>query len=75
MNDKLLCRHTTDALVAYLQLYPEGILVNMEELEGLIMTLSVEVVKQWEAQITLWNDAIVQTQHRNRELVVVTSSV
>ena len=68
INDELLCRRTTDALAAYLQLYPEGVLVNMEELEGLITTLSVEVGQQWEVQIQLWNDAIAQAQVRNREL-------
>lgn len=43
MNDELLCKHTTDALAAYLQLYSKGVLVNVEELEGLITTLSMEV--------------------------------
>lgn len=37
--------------------------------------LSIEVGQQWEAQITLWTDAIAQTCQHNRELAVVTSSV
>ncbi|KAI5075989.1 hypothetical protein GOP47_0008054 [Adiantum capillus-veneris] len=48
LNDELLCRCTTDALAAYLQLYPEGVLENMEELDGLITALSAEVGQQWE---------------------------
>ena len=43
MNEELLRRRTTDALAAYLQLYPEGVVVNMEELESLITTILVEV--------------------------------
>lgn len=62
MNDELLRRRTTDVLAAYLQLYLEGVLVNMEELEGLITTLYVEVGQQWKTQIQLWNDAIASSQ-------------
>lgn len=61
MTNEILCRCTTDALATYLQLYPERVLVNMEELEGLITTMSVEVGQKWDAQVTLWNDVITQT--------------
>ena len=64
MQDELLRRRTSDSLAAYLQLYPEGVLVNMEELESLITTLTVEVGQQWDAQIQLWKEAMEQAQQQ-----------
>ena len=71
MQDELLRRRTSDSLAAYLQLYPEGVLVNMEELESLITTLTVEVGQQWDAHIQIWQDAMVQTQQQQQALVPV----
>lgn len=36
MKDELLQRHTIDALATYLKMCPNGVQVNMDELEALI---------------------------------------
>lgn len=64
MNDELLRRRTTNALAAYLQLYTEGVLVNMDELEGLITSLTVEVRQQWEDQAQLGGMMLLQARRR-----------
>ena len=43
----------------------------MDELESLITTLTVEVGQQWDAQIQIWQDAMVQAQQQQQALVPV----
>lgn len=58
LQEELLRHRSTDALAAYLQLYPEGVQVNMEELESLLQTLTLEVNQKWSNQIPVWQESM-----------------
>ena len=60
VQEELTRRRNTDALAQYLQAFPGGVQVDLDNLEGLIATLSAEVGKQWEEQIGEWQKIAAQ---------------
>ena len=54
-----LARHrTNDALANYLSLNQGDVRVNLDDIESLALTLSLEVARQWEEQVAVWRESV-----------------